>query len=188
LGGKRQQQGSDRERKKATKRINVGSHFAVAHLLLNLSLCLPSSQNKQLVSVSEMVDRIQSAVSGRTDPDFVIMARTDALASEGLERAIERAKAYVEAGADMLFPDACHTLEEYKAFQAALSQPNYHKDVPILANITEFGKTPLFTTAELGSSGVSMVLYPLSAFRAMVSAARGAKTSTQAQLTYACHS
>lgn len=116
-----------------------------------------------------MVDRIKAAVSGRTDPDFVIMARTDALASEGLEKAIERAKAYIDAGADMLFPEACRTLDDYKAFQSALSQPNFHRDVPILANITEFGQTPLFTTAELGASGVSMVLYPLSAFRAMVS-------------------
>ena len=116
-----------------------------------------------------MVDRIKAAVSGRTDPDFVIMARTDALASEGLEKAIARAKAYIDAGADMLFPEACRTLDDYKAFQSALSQPNFHRDVPILANITEFGQTPLFTTAELGASGVSMVLYPLSAFRAMVS-------------------
>jgi methylisocitrate lyase len=116
-----------------------------------------------------MVDRIKAAVSGRTDPEFVIMARTDALASEGLEAAIARAKAYIDAGADMLFPEACRTLEDYRAFQTALSVPNFHKDVPILANITEFGQTPLFTTEELGKAGVSMVLYPLSAFRAMVS-------------------
>jgi methylisocitrate lyase len=96
--------------------------------------------NKQLVSLEEMVDRIKAAVAGRTDPEFVIMARTDALANEGLEKAIERAKAYIEAGADMLFPEACNTLEHYRAFQTALSTPNYHKDVPILANITEYGQ------------------------------------------------
>jgi len=129
--------------------------------------CAPT-QNKQIVSQQEMVDRIKAAVSGRTDPDFVIMARTDALASEGLEAAIARAKAYIEAGADMLFPEACTKLEDYRAFQTALSPPNFPRDVPILANITEFGKTELFTTEELGSVGVSMVLYPLSAFRAMV--------------------
>jgi len=129
--------------------------------------------NKQIVSTEEMVDRIRAAVSGRTDPNFVIMARTDSLANEGLEAAIARAKAYIEAGADMLFPEACHTLEHYRAFQTALSQPNFPRDVPILANITEFGQTPLFTTEELGSAGVSMVLYPLSAFRAMSKAALG---------------
>jgi methylisocitrate lyase len=115
-------------------------------------LVLSFLQNKQIVPLEEMVDRIKAAVSGRTDPDFVIMARTDSLANE----------------ADMLFPEACRTLEDYKAFQTALSPPHFPKDVPILANITEFGQTPLFTTEELGSVGVSMVLYPLSAFRAMV--------------------
>lgn len=135
--------------------------------------------NKQIVSCEEMVDRIKAAVSGRTDPEFVIMARTDALASEGLEKAITRAKAYIEAGADMLFPEACRTLEDYRAFQTALSQPAYHRDVPILANITEFGQTPLFTTEELGSVGVSMVLYPLSAFRAMVRTQNTKRTTFQ---------
>jgi len=127
--------------------------------------------NKQIVSLEEMVDRIKAAVSGRTDPDFVIMARTDSLASEGLESAIKRARAYIDAGADMLFAEACRTLDDYRAFREALSQPKYTKDVPILANITEFGKTPLFTVDELGSAGMDMVLYPLSAHRAMSKAA-----------------
>lgn len=116
-----------------------------------------------------MVDRIRAAVSARTDPNFVIMARTDALANEGLESAIARAKAYVQAGADMLFPEACYQLSDYKAFAEAMSVESVGRDIPILANITEFGQTPLFTTEELGQNGVSMVLYPLSAFRAMVS-------------------
>lgn len=120
---------------------------------------------KQIVPTEEMVDRIRSALSGRTNPSFVIMARTDALASEGLDAAVARAKAYIEAGADMLFPEACNTLEHYQAFHAAL--PN----TPILANITEFGKTPLFSVDELATAGVSMVLYPLSAHRAMAKAA-----------------
>lgn len=120
---------------------------------------------KQIVSQEEMVERIKSAVSARMDPDFVIMARTDSLANEGLEAAIARSKAYIAAGADALFPEALTTLEEYKAFRAAIP------DVPILANITEFGKTPLFTAKQLGDAGVSMVLYPLSAFRAQSAAA-----------------
>jgi methylisocitrate lyase len=125
--------------------------------------------NKQLVSKDEMVDRIKSAVDGRIDSKFVIMARTDALAVEGIEKAIERSVAYIEAGADMLFPEACRTLDDYKKFFDALSR--LKKDVPILANITEFGETPLFSTKQLGEVGVSMVLYPLSAFRAMSKAA-----------------
>lgn len=146
------------------------SCFSVFCACLARCLCPAlAPQNKQIVSLEEMVDRIKAAVSGRTDPEFVIMARTDALANEGLEKAIARAKAYIDAGADMLFPEACTKLEDYRAFQSALSLPNYHKDVPILANITEFGQTPLYTVEELGSAGVSMVLYPLSAFRAMVS-------------------
>mgnify|MGYP002390440893 CR=1 FL=1 len=97
-----------------------------------------------------MVDRIKAAVDARTNPDFVIMARTDALANEGLEKAIERARAYIEAGADMLFPEACTKLSDYQAFVEALSPPNFPRDVPVLANITEFGQTPLYTTQELG--------------------------------------
>ena len=119
---------------------------------------------KEIVAADEMCDRIKAAVDARTDPDFAIMARTDALASEGLERAIERAKAYVEAGADMIFPEAMTELSMYKKFADAVG-------VPILANITEFGHTPLFTVDELRSAQVSIVLYPLSAFRAMNKAA-----------------
>ena len=119
---------------------------------------------KALVSPEEMCDRIRAAVDGRTDAAFGIMARTDAHAVEGQSQAIERAQAYVEAGADMIFAEALTTLDEYRQFTAAVS-------VPVLANITEFGKTPLFTTAELGETGVRLVLYPLSAFRAMSKAA-----------------
>lgn len=111
-----------------------------------------------------MVDRIRAAVDARTDPNFVIMARTDALAVEGLEAALDRAQAYVDAGADMLFPEAITELSMYRRF-ADVAQ------VPILANITEFGATPLFTTDELRSAHVAMALYPLSAFRAMNRAA-----------------
>ncbi|MDK7603367.1 methylisocitrate lyase [Citrobacter freundii] len=120
--------------------------------------------NKAIVSKEEMVDRIRAAVDARTDPNFVIMARTDALAVEGLEAAIDRAQAYVEAGADMLFPEAITELAKYRQFADAVQ-------VPILANITEFGATPLFTTDELRSANVAMALYPLSAFRAMNRAA-----------------
>lgn len=119
---------------------------------------------KALVPIGEMVARIKTAVDARTDADFVIMARTDALAAEGIERALERACAYVEAGADMLFAEAITELEEYRLFVEATK-------VPVLANITEFGKTPLFTLTELASVGVSIALYPLSAFRAMNAAA-----------------
>lgn len=120
--------------------------------------------NKAIVSKEEMVDRIRAAVDARTDPHFVIMARTDALAVEGPEAAIDRAQAYVEAGADMLFPEAIAELAMYRQFADAVN-------VPILANITEFGATPLFTTDELRSAHVAMALYPLSAFRAMNRAA-----------------
>lgn len=120
--------------------------------------------NKALVSKEEMVDRIRAAIDARIDPNFVIMARTDALAVEGLEAALDRARAYVEAGADMLFPEAITELSMYRQF-ADVAQ------VPILANITEFGATPLFTTDELRSANVAMALYPLSAFRAMNRAA-----------------
>ncbi len=120
--------------------------------------------NKAVVSQAEMVDRIKAAVDAKTDPDFVIMARTDALAVEGLDAAIDRACACVEAGADMIFPEAMTELAMYQKFVDAVG-------VPVLANITEFGSTPLFTTEELGSAGISMALYPLSAFRAMNAAA-----------------
>ena len=119
---------------------------------------------KALVPSEEMVDRIRAAVDGREDPDFVIMARTDAHAVEGQEAAVERALAYVEAGADMIFAEALTTLDEYREFTSAVG-------VPVLANITEFGKTPLFSVEELGDSGVALALYPLSAFRAMSKAA-----------------
>ncbi|MGL4767315.1 MAG: methylisocitrate lyase [Formosimonas sp.] len=121
--------------------------------------------NKAIVPTDEMIDRVLAAVDARTDEQFVIMARTDAIAAEGLEAAIARAVAYVEAGADAIFPEAAITLEMYAAFVRAL--PN----TPILANLTEFGQTPLFTTDELASVGVAMALYPLSAFRAANQAA-----------------
>jgi len=120
--------------------------------------------NKQIVPTEEMVDRIKAAVDARTDPDFVIMARTDALASEGLTSALDRAAACVEAGADMVFPEAVTGLAQYRAFAE-------RTNVPILANITEFGATPLFTLDELRSVNVGLALYPLSAFRAMNAAA-----------------
>lgn len=120
--------------------------------------------NKEVVSKAEMVDRIKAAVDARTDGSFMIMARTDALAIEGVNAALDRAHAYVEAGADAVFPEAISDLATYKKFSSRLQ-------APILANITEFGLTPLFTVDELGKSGVSMVLYPLSAFRSMNKAA-----------------
>jgi methylisocitrate lyase len=120
--------------------------------------------NKAIVTQDEMVDRVKAAVDAKTDPDFVIMARTDALAVEGLNSAIDRACACVEAGADMIFPEAINDLETYQKFTTKVN-------VPVLANITEFGATPLFTTEELKSVGISIVLYPLSAFRAMNKAA-----------------
>lgn len=119
---------------------------------------------KAIVSQPEMVDRIKAAVDAKTDPDFVIMARTDALAVEGMQSAIDRACACVEAGADMIFPEAMTGLGQYREFVEAVK-------VPVLANITEFGATPLFTTDELASAGVSIALYPLSAFRAANAAA-----------------
>jgi methylisocitrate lyase len=119
---------------------------------------------KALVPAEEMVDRIKAAVDGRTDPNFVIMARTDAHAVEGQQAALDRAAKYVEAGADMIFAEALKTMDEYKQFTSTIS-------VPVLANLTEFGQTPLFTVAELGTAGIRLVLYPLSAFRAMSQAA-----------------
>lgn len=120
--------------------------------------------NKSIVSMHEMGDRIKAAVDARTDADFVIMARTDALAIEGMNAALERAAFYVESGADMIFPEALITLNEYQKFTQEVN-------VPVLANITEFGKTPLFTREELNDVGVKLILYPLSAFRAMSNAA-----------------
>ncbi|MCK0507537.1 methylisocitrate lyase [Aromatoleum anaerobium] len=119
---------------------------------------------KTIVSCEEMVDRLKAAVDARTDPDFVIIARTDALAVEGVEAAIDRACAFVEAGADMIFPEAATELETYRRFAEAVK-------VPVLANITEFGSTPLYTTEELADAGVRLAIYPLSAFRAMNQAA-----------------
>ena len=121
---------------------------------------------KALVETAEMVDRIKAAVDGRSDDKFTIMARTDAHAVEGLEAALDRSSAYVEAGADMIFAEALTTLDEYQKFTAAI-------DSPVLANLTEFGKTPMFTTEELANAGVSLALYPLSAYRAMAKAAVG---------------
>ena len=120
--------------------------------------------NKEIVSIQEMIDRIKASVDSKTDPDFIVMARTDALANEGLESAIERALAYQEAGADALFPEAFIKLEQYVELKK-------HITIPVLANITEFGQTPLFGCDELADSGVDMVLYPLTAFRAMSKAA-----------------
>jgi methylisocitrate lyase len=120
--------------------------------------------NKEIVSLQEMVDRVKASVDARTDENFFIMARTDALQQQGLQAAIERAQACVEAGADAIFAEAVYTLEQYKAFTDVIK-------VPVLANITEFGQTPLFNKKELADVGVQMVLYPLSAFRAMNKAA-----------------
>lgn len=120
--------------------------------------------NKEIVTQEEMVDRVKAAVDARIDDQFLIMARTDALQQQGLEAAIERAQACVDAGADAIFAEAVHTLDQYKAFTDALN-------VPVLANITEFGATPLFNKQELADVGVEIVLYPLSAFRAMNKAA-----------------
>ncbi len=120
--------------------------------------------NKAIVSKAEMVDRIKSAVDAKTDPRFVVMARTDALAVEGLDAAVERACAYVEAGAEMIFPEAVTELHMYQKFSDAVN-------VPVLANITEFGSTPLFTVKELAAVDIGLILYPLSAFRAMNAAA-----------------
>lgn len=130
--------------------------------------------NKEIVSTQEMVDRIKAAVDARTDENFVIMARTDALAVEGLEAALERASAYIEAGADMLFPEAITELGMYQQF-------TQHTQVPVLANLTEFGQTPLFTLDELRSVGIAIALYPLSAFRAMNKAAEQVYTTLRQQ-------
>ena len=120
--------------------------------------------NKEIVSKAEMVDRIKAAVNARTDDDFSIMARTDAIANEGIDAAIDRINSYIEAGADLIFPEAISTLNDYAIISKSVSKP-------ILANITEFGMSPLFSREELATSGVGMILYPLSAFRAMNKAA-----------------
>ncbi|MFQ5488703.1 MAG: methylisocitrate lyase [Gammaproteobacteria bacterium] len=129
---------------------------------------------KQLVSAPDMVARIEAAVAARSDPDFVIMARTDALASEGLDGVLQRLQAYSAAGADMVFAEAFTSLEQYRSVTAALS-------VPLLANLTEFGRTPLFHVDELRAAGVALALYPLSAFRAMSAAAQQVYTAIRQQ-------
>ncbi len=123
--------------------------------------------NKEVVSSGEMVDRLKAVLDARSDPQFMVVARTDAVAVEGLEPAIERARAYVAAGADVIFAEACTELDQFRRFTSAI-------DAPVLANITEFGKTPLFTTNELADAGVALALYPLTAFRAMSAAALNA--------------
>jgi methylisocitrate lyase len=134
--------------------------------------------NKEIVSKGEMVDRIKAAVDARTDDNFQIMARTDAIANEGIDSALDRIHAYVEAGADLVFPEAIENLADYSTISSAVSKP-------ILANITEFGKTPLFTRDELAANGVGMILYPLSAFRAMNKAAENVFTSIRRDGTQA---
>lgn len=134
---------------------------------------------KEVVSTAEMCDRVKAAVDAKTDPNFILMARTDALAVEGLDAAIDRAVAYVEAGADMIFAEAMTDLSHYTRFKNALG------DVPLLANMTEFGKTDLYTTHQLKEVGVDMVLYPLSAFRAANEAALRVYESIRAQGTQA---
>jgi methylisocitrate lyase len=133
---------------------------------------------KALVEPEEMCDRLKAAVDGRSDDDFVIMARTDAHAVEGQQAALDRAAAYVEAGADMIFAEALTTLDEYRQFTDTIA-------VPVLANLTEFGKTPLFTTGELAGVGVRMALYPLTAFRAMSKAALDVYTELREKGTQA---
>lgn len=120
--------------------------------------------NKAIVPAAEMCDRLKAAADARTDAGFVIMARTDAFAREGMQASLDRAAAYVEAGADMIFAEALQTLDEYRAFTRAV-------EVPVLANLTEFGMTPYFTADELAAAGIKLILYPLSAFRAMSKAA-----------------
>jgi methylisocitrate lyase len=131
---------------------------------------------KALVETNEMCDRLKAAVDGRSNDDFVIMARTDAHAVEGQQAALDRAAAYVEAGADMIFAEALTTLDEYRQFTDTI-------DVPVMANLTEFGKTPLFTTEELASAGIRMALYPLTAFRAMSKAALDVYTNLRSNGT-----
>lgn len=134
--------------------------------------------NKAIVAKGEMVDRIKAAVDARTDDNFSIMARTDAIANEGIDLALERVHAYIEAGADLIFPEAIVTLADYKTFSSAVTKP-------ILANITEFGMTPLFSKDELAANGVGMILYPLSSFRAMNKAAENVYTAIRRDGTQA---
>ncbi len=143
----------------------INSDVAAIHIEDQVSLKRCGHRpNKAIVSTNEMLDRIKAAVDARTDSNFVIMARTDALAIEGMQSAIDKAAAFADAGADMIFPEALNTIEQYQKFSDSLS-------VPILANITEFGQTPLFSKEEISEAGVDMILYPLSAFRAMSKAA-----------------
>ena len=134
------------------------------------TICYPLTSNKQLVSTDEMIGRISAAVTGRSDPDFVIMARTDAFAVEGMASALERINRYLDAGADMVFPEALTELDQYRQITSAI-------DAPVLANITEFGQTPLFTVEELAAADVAIALYPLTAFRSMSAAAQETYTS-----------
>jgi methylisocitrate lyase len=134
--------------------------------------------NKEIVSKGEMVDRIKAAVDARTDEKFQIMARTDAIANEGIDSALDRIHAYIEAGADLIFPEAVESLQDFATISSSVS-------VPILANITEFGKTPLFTRQELAANGVRMILNPLSAFRAMNKAAENVYTAIRREGTQA---
>ncbi len=160
-----------------TVRAMINSRVAAVHIedQVQQKRC-GHRPGKAIVSQAEMVDRIKAAVDAKTDPEFVIMARTDALAVEGLQAAIDRASACVEAGADMIFPEAMTELGMYRQFADAVG-------VPVLANITEFGATPLFTTEELAEAGVSLALYPLSAFRAMSAAALSVYESLRAEGT-----
>ena len=131
---------------------------------------------KAVVAKEDFADRIKAAVDGRTDADFVIVARTDALAVEGVDSALERAQLAQQAGADVIFAEACTTLDDYRRFIASVN-------IPVLANLTEFGKTPYFTVGELAEIGVSMIIYPLSAFRAMARAAEGIYTAIREEGT-----
>jgi len=162
-----------------TIREMIGSGAAACHIEDQVAVKRCGHRpGKALVERDEMCDRLKAAVDGRIDEQFVIMARTDAYAVEGQQAAIDRAGAYVEAGADMIFAEALTTLGEYRKFTAAV-------DVPVLANLTEFGKTPLFTVAELAGAGVRMALYPLSAFRAMSAAALDVYTTLRKDGTQA---
>lgn len=134
--------------------------------------------NKAIVSIAEMVDRIKAAVDAKTDADFVVMARTDALSVDGFNAAVDRSGAFAEAGADAIFAEAMTEIEMYQTIVGAAG-------IPVLANLTEFGQTPLYTTAELAGVGISMALYPLSAFRAMNKAALNVYTEIREQGTQA---
>jgi methylisocitrate lyase len=160
-----------------TVRDMIGAGVAAIHLedQVQAKRC-GHRPGKALVEAGEMCDRIKAAVDARTDASFVLMARTDAHAVEGLDRAIDRALRYVESGADMIFAEALTTLEEYRAFTSRIK-------VPVLANLTEFGKTPLFTLQEMREAGVAMTLYPLTAFRAMSAAAENTYRTLRAKGT-----